>query len=198
MSANLYVMEAANLFVGDNDAAGSGAGDQTAEGAAGGSLHLVLTELKLPTLEHNFTDHLAGGAPIAYEVDTYIQRMELTFNLAGWQPDVLQVMASSRIQLQHFNAYGVIRERRTGTALRARAKLWGKLGRANPQAWRRGAVMEHEYSIRSINHYELYMETVRGVETKIYYWDWFLNQFLVGTEDINADTNAILMIPTAP
>ena len=50
-------------------------------------------------------------------------------------------------------------------------------------------MQQHEYSIKSIVHYELYF----GSE-EIYYWDMFTNEFRVGGVDINFDTNRILRI----
>lgn len=103
---NVFVMEAANLFCGDHDPTSSN--------------HLLLQELKLPALEENYSDHAAGGAPIAIEVDTHINRLEATFNLAGWNPFVMTLIGESRRERQVFTAYGVIRDRRLGDAIEAK------------------------------------------------------------------------------
>jgi Bacteriophage tail tube protein len=179
MPSNVYVMEACNLFCGDVDPSLS--------------QHLTLSELKLPGLEENYVDHVAGGAPLAIEIDTHINRLEATFNLAGWQPEVMTMIGASRQGAQTFTAYGVIRDRRSGKALESKAIMGGRLGRVNPANWRRGDLQHHEYSIRGLTHYELYMD---GEE--IYNWDFFLNQRRIGGIDLNLDINTILRIPSAP
>jgi P2 family phage contractile tail tube protein len=179
MPNSVYVMEAANLFCGDADPSRSN--------------HLTITDLKLPTLEENYVDHVPGGAPVAMEIDTHINRLEATFNLAGWSPEVMVMIGNSERANQVFTAYGVIRDRRTGIAMEGKAILGGRLGRVNPQSWRRGDLQHHEYSIRSIVHYELYLD---GGE--IYSWDFFLNQRRIGGVDLNFDINRILRIPITP
>lgn len=191
MPANVYVMEAANLIV----------GDAGAENAPGISTHLTLAELKLPGMEENYVDFLPGGAPVAIEVPTHYNRLEGSFNLNGWQPEIMGVLARSDITLQRFNAYGLIRNRLDGQASRALAIMWGRLGRVNPTAYRKGDLMAFEFSIRSITHYELYMAQGPGVEmTQIYYWDFFTSEFYVTGPDgvpvnVNADLINILAIP---
>ena len=179
---NLFVWEQANLFC----------GDQTNDGTTADSQHLRLRELKLPTIEEQYVSHMPGGAMVGYEVDTHIKEMEATFTLAGWQPEVMTMIGQSNVLLQRFTAYGVIRDRRQGIALAAKAIMWGRLGRVAPSQWRKGDLYNHEYSIRSINHYELWMDG-----TQLYLWDFFLNQFQVGGIDVMADINQILAIPVA-
>ena len=72
--ATLYVMEAANIFAGDHDPSASN--------------HISIQTLKLPGLENNYVDHAPGGSPMAIEIDTHLNRLEATFNLAGWTPHV--------------------------------------------------------------------------------------------------------------
>jgi len=129
MANTVYIMESANLFCGDHDPSASN--------------HLVLQELKLPGLEENFVDHAAGGAPLAIEVDTRIQRLEATFNLAGWQPQVMSLLGQSNRMRQTFTAYGLVRDRRSGEALEAKSIMEGRLGRVNPTNFRKGDLMSH-------------------------------------------------------
>jgi P2 family phage contractile tail tube protein len=173
---SLFIMEAANLFCGD--------------GASGN--HLSLVNLKLPGLELNFADHNAGGAPVGIEIDTHINKLESTFNLAGWKPDVMKLMGTWQDGLRHFTAYGAIRDRETGKLQKATAVMWGQLGRANPTEFSRGNVQAHEYSIRGITRYLLSMGDV-----SIYDWDFFANKRIVGGVDLNAELNSILSISSA-
>ena len=178
MANTIYVMEAANLFAGDHDPTASN--------------HLTLAQLQLPALEENYADHVAGGAPIGIEVDTHINRLEAGFNLTGWQPHVMKLIGTSARERQVFTAYGVIRDRKTGAALEAMAILRGRLGRVAPTAFRRGDLQQHEYAIRGVVHYELYMD---GEE--IYNWDFFTNTRRIDGEDLNLDMNRILRIPAS-
>lgn len=193
MPIAVYTMEAANLIVG-----GSGT-----DAAPGKSTHLVLAELKLPGMEENYVDFLPGGAPVAIEINTHINRLEASFNLNGWQPEVMGVLASSDYDQQIFTAYGLIRNRVDGTASRALAIMWGRLGRVNPTAFRRGDLMVYEFAIRGITHYELYMAPNANVDAlnyPIYNWDFFESRFEVTdmngqVQNINEDLLTILAIP---
>jgi uncharacterized protein len=178
MASTLYVMEAANIFCGDADPSLSH--------------HLDIRNVKLPELVENFVDHAPGGAPWAIEIDTHINRLEATFDLAGWDANVMSILASWSLPNRNFTVWGVIRDRQSGTPLEGQAIIQGRLGRVNPQPWRRGELQHHEYSIRSITGYQLTLNQVQ-----IYNWNFFTNQLVIGGVDMNADTNTILKIPAA-
>ncbi len=194
MGNSLFTMESVNLICGDT-------GDRAQPGE---TTHLEIRELKLPALEENYMDHAAGGAPIAIEIDSHVNRLECTFVLAGWNPYVMTMMGRSLRELQHYTAYGVIRDRRTGFALKGMAVLWGRLGRVNPTNFRKGDLHGFEYSIRNITHYELLLATgptAQGTDgltamSEIYYWDFFEPAFRVDGIDIKAEENLILGIPS--
>lgn len=178
MTANVFVMEAANLFCGDIDPSGSN--------------HLSLSELQLPGMEENMVDHMPGGAPVAIEIDTHINKLVATFNLAGWTPKVMTMIGLSTAASQTFTAYGGIRDRRTSKLLEAKAIIGGRLSKVHPAAWNRGNLQHHEYAIGSITHYELHMD---GDE--LWKWDFWLNERIIGGVDVNADLNSILRIPVS-
>lgn len=186
MAASLYTMESCNMVCGDT-------GDATAPGI---STHLEISELKLPALEENYVDHQPGGAPIAIEVPMFINRLEATFNLAGWNPGVMSMIGQSARAMQRFTAYGLIRDRRTGVGLQSVAIFEARLGRVNPTAFKKGDMMSHEYSLRSIVHYELYMQNLPdSAPEEIYFWDFFTSTRRIGSVDLNDDLNRILAIP---
>ena len=180
--ATVFIMEAANLFAGDGE-----------QGTAQ-SNHLQLTEVKLPGLEENFADHVATGAPVAVEFDTHMLRLEVTFNLAGWQREVMTLIARSEKLLQHYTIYGLIRDRRSGEAQEAIAVLEGRLGRVNPTNFRSGDLQQLEYSIRNITAYSL--EWPKG--NIIYDWDYFASIRMIGGIDVDEDMRTILRIPPGP
>lgn len=175
MPNSIITMEKANMFCG------------AAPSDTNVSNHLIITELKLPAMDEQYTDHRPGGAAVAIEIDTIIARLECTFALVGLTPQVMGLVGSWQQSQNLFYAYGVLRDRQTGEALQAIALLKGRLGRSDPQNWQRGNVLHTQYSIRGITHYEL---NIAGEQ--IYFWDFFSNQFIVRSVDRNADTNNLL------
>jgi phage tail tube protein FII len=159
-------------------------------------------ELKLPGMERAYMDILSGGAPLGIEASTHFNKLESTFNLAGWSPNVQKMLGliepTPNLPYQTFTAYGLVRNKRSNTASQAKAIMWGELSRMNPTAFRKGDIFHHEYAIRSIVHYELYIagEGVAGdVQDEIIYWDHFASEFRIGGKDINRDYVMMLQIP---
>jgi uncharacterized protein len=185
-NATIYVMESANLICGDT----------RGSSAPGISTHLVLQELKLPGLEENYVDHAPGGASIAIEIPTHMNKLESTFNLAGWDPALMSYIGQNDPYYQRFTAYGLIRDRRTSKALQAMAIMEGRLGRVNPTAFSMGNLMAHEYSIKSIVSYQLYMQlSENGQLDEIYDWDFFTSKRRIGGVETNRDMITMLAIP---
>ena len=175
--STIYVMEAANLFAGDHDPTAS--------------KHLTLAELKLPTLQEMYQDHHAGGSRVQIEVAVGIQKLEPTFKLAGWDPELLTRFGLGTRDARVFTAYGVVRDKRTGVAYEAKAVIEGRLGKIEPEAFKRGELMGHDYSINEVMHYELWF----GEKEKLF-WDFFSGDWrLDGTSQID-DERRILRIPT--
>jgi P2 family phage contractile tail tube protein len=174
--SNLFIMEAANLYCGDDDPSDS--------------KHLSLGSLKLPVLQRKYQDHHGGGARVAVEVDVGIEKLEATFSLAGWDPNVLvQFGIGSRNRLP-YTAYGVIRNKKTGRAIEAKAVMEGQLGKVESDAFQRGELQNHEYMINGIMHYRLYFD---GDEK--FYWDFFTGELRIDGQSDNADERRILRIP---
>lgn len=176
--ATIYVMEAANLFAGSADPTKS--------------KHLTLQELKLPALQASYQEHMAGGAPVQIEIETGIQKLEPTFKLLGWDPDVLiQFGLGSQIK-NTFTAYGVIVDRRTGRKIEAKAVIEGRLGKVEADTFKRGDLQTHDYAINEVTHYELFFDN-----TEKFYWDFFTNIVRVNGISQNDNANAILRIAQA-
>lgn len=175
MSNTLLVMEGANIFCGSSDPEASN--------------HLGLQELKLPSLEENFVDHVPGGGTVALRIDTHINPLEATFNLAGWTPQVQGLLRRWSTSAQHFYAYGALRDRKTGKVSRAYAEIWGRLARTNPTNFKRGDLMAHEYQINGITHYELYIDA-----RAMFRWDFFENTLVIDNVDVAREVNVALSI----
>ena len=72
-----------------------------------------------------------------------------------------------------------------------RAVIEGRLGKIEPEAFKRGELMGHDYSINEVMHYELWF----GEKEKLF-WDFFSGDWrLDGTSQID-DERRILRIPT--
>lgn len=176
MPAAFYVMEAVNLFAGDHDPSNS--------------RHLTLDELKLPDLQEMFQDHTPGGAPVQVEIGMgVIQKLEPTFKLKGFDPDLLVQFGLGSKRLIRFTGYGVMRNLKTGEAIQSVATIEGRLGRIAPDAQKRGELNGHEYAINQVMHYEL---EFGGRE--LFAFDFLTNMLRVGGVDQMAETNRMLGI----
>lgn len=175
----LLTMEAANIFCGVQ-----------APDNINNSNHLRLTDVKLPGMDEQYVDHRAAGAPVAIEIDTVFARLECTFTLAGWTEQVEELVASWGIDVNQYWIFGALRDRVTGDVYQATAAIYGRLGRADPQLWRRGDIAHWAYAIRGITKYKLSV----GNDAPIYDWDYYASRFFVGGNDRIAQINAAIGI----
>ena len=173
--STIYVMEAANLFCGDHDPTAS--------------KHLTLAELKLPPLQEMYQDHHAGGSQVQIEVAVGIQKLEPTFKRRGGAPDRVPQRGLGGSRQKVFTAYGVIRDKRTGTALEAKAIIEGRLGKIEPDAFQRGELQGHEYAINEVMHYELWFN-----EKEKLLWDFFSTEWRLDGVSQNDDERRILRV----
>lgn len=156
-------MNEANLYAGsDVDAA---------------SLHLEIVNLKLPGWVETYIDHHPGGAPVSIEVDVSYNKLEATFQLLGWNPGVADLVGAWQTSQTSFYAYGLIRDRSTGVASQAAAKIIGRLGTADPQPFQKGDNMVWNYAIKGIIYYSL---NLAGKQMAL--WDFLNNTFQIGTD----------------
>lgn len=174
--STLYILNAANLYVGDHDPTNS--------------KHLSIQELKLPDLQEIFQDHHAGGARVQIEVEVGVAKLEPSFKLAGFDPAVMAEFGlGSRIK-NVFTAYGEIIDRRSGKSIELKAIMEGRLGKVAPDAFQRGELVGNEYAINECTHYEVWWN---GSEKLL--WDFWTNEWRVDGVDQNAASNRILRIP---
>jgi P2 family phage contractile tail tube protein len=156
LGTGILTLEAANLFC----------------GSSGTSNHLRLLDVRLADLEEEYLDHRAGGAPVGIEIDVQINKLLCEFTLAGWTPEVASMISAWITDMNQFWIFGALRQRNTinGDVLKATAKIYGRLGKADPTNWQRGSVHHWSYAIRGIIQYRL---DVDG--TVIFDWDFFQN-----------------------
>ena len=174
--STIYNLEAVNLYCGDFDPTKS--------------KHLTITEMKLPLLEEIYVDHHPGGSPVAMEFAVGVSKLSSTFTLNGFDPHLLvQFGLGSRVR-NIFTAYGVMRDKRSGRAIEAKAVLEGRLGKADQSAFQRGEITSVEYMIGEIFHYELHFDGSEKI-----YWDPLTSIWRVDGVDQYAVENRILRIP---
>jgi hypothetical protein len=166
----ILTLEAANLYCGKEPS------------DASVSNHLTLTDVKIPGLDEQYVDHRPGGAPVSIEIDTMIAKPECTFVLMGIVPQVTNMAFSWGATDNTFYIYGAVRDRQQGFIDQVRAILKGRLGRTDPQAWRRGSVLNWNFAIKGIVQYQLYLG-----QQELIYWDFFTNVRRIGGFDQNAE-----------
>lgn len=175
MAADLLYMDAANLFVGD-------------ENPTDGK-HLSMEEVQLAALEGVFQDHSPGGSDFGVEIQVGNAKLSPTFKLKGFDPQVLAQFGLGSKRRIPYTVRGVLKSQRTGEEKELKAVYQGRLGKAAPEAWKRGELTGNEYTINEVVHYELY---IAGQE--IYFWDFFTSTWRVNGVDENAGSKSILGI----
>ena len=175
--SNFYVLEAVNLFCGDDDPTKS--------------KYLTLTSLQLPTMEEVMADHMPGGGVAGLSIGMgVLTALEAGFNLNGTDPHMLSLFGLGTDGRQTFTAYGVLRDKKTSEEIEVKSVMHALLGTVTPAEFTRGELQGYEYALREITHYESHFD---GVEK--HYMDYFTNQWRVDGVSKFKKRNAILRIP---
>jgi phage tail tube protein FII len=172
----LLIQEAANLYVGDD--------------TPNANKRNNLTSLKLPTLEEISASHHAGGAIGEIEVGGLgLRALQLTFKLAGHDPQVQSQFGLGQRGRQPFTTYGLIRDKGiSNRAIEVKAIAWGRLGRIEGDEFTRGdSLLGHDHMVHEILRYGVWFD---GAEK--YYYDWETGTWRVDGVDQNADERSIL------
>jgi P2 family phage contractile tail tube protein len=141
------------------------------------SNHLILSELRLPTMEIQYVDHRAGGAPVAVEIDVVMTRMELEFEVIGITPQIMALLRNLELAKHDFFAYGNLRDYNSGQTTGLYAYFHGQLAKVTPSAFRKGEIYHTRYQVRGLMRYSLYLGEN---QVPIYDWDFFNNVFQTG------------------
>src|ERR1017187_4656700 len=138
--AALYIQEAVNLMVSDS-------GDN--------SKHLSLISIKLPALEEMVQKHHAGGAMGEISVGGLgIKELVVTFKMVGWDPQTLSQFGLGATNMVPYTVYGLVRNKDGNAPVEVKAVVKGRLVKADPSDFKRGNLLEHDYAINEILHYE--------------------------------------------
>lgn len=156
--ADLLLMEAANLFIGDeNPEAGK---------------HLKITNLTLPTLEFDSVDHRGGGASM--EVGwgmNVIKKLEMSFKLAGFDEEAYAAAGIGSNAPRTFTARGMLRRKSDGKGFNAVATVKACMGKIAPDGFDRSNVFGHDHSLVEITRYRLIVGDVEW-----FYVDYFTTE----------------------
>jgi len=171
----MFVMEAVNLFCGDDDPTQS--------------KHLTIASLKLPDLAETFAAHGPGGGRVGIEVPVGIEALSAPFKLNGFDAALMTQFGLGVRNAMNYTAYGAIKDKRTGRTIESKALMEGRLGSITGDAFERGSLQGFDYEIKAITHYELHFD---GAEK--FYFDFFTNAWRVDGVDQNGDMNRILRI----
>ncbi len=175
--ANIYLVEAANLFCGDHD--------------PGASNHLTLEDIKLPDLEQKSIGHEPGGGVMGVEFTTTIMgALSVTFKLKGIDPKRLALFGLGSTMRRNFTAYMVIREKRSNQQIEGKAIIEGVISKISGSGFKRGEGMDHDYEIKEITSYKLFIDN-----DEVYNIDYWTNRWSVGGVSQVNDMNRILRIP---
>lgn len=172
----LIINEAFNLFVGDD--------------GPNNSKHLNIQGLQLPTLEEKTADHLPGGAIGEIGIGGLgLSKLECTFKLAGYDPQVMSQFGLGSRQGLPYTFYGAMRDKQGGRVIEVKSVMQGRLVRLATDELRRGDPTGHDHSITEILRYTLWFD---GKEK--YFYDFFTTDWRVDGVTQNADVRNILRI----
>lgn len=175
MASTIYHMDAANLFVGDDDPTNS--------------QFLVLKNIKLPNLEEVKKEHFGGGAIGKLSMGMgAIEALALTFNLEGFTPDVLSRFMSPVGRLK-YTLRGNIRDLKELTDIEVKAVLEGRMTKAELSEFDHEKGIDSAYEITEVIHYALYF----GQQEKLFY-NLFTSRLRVNGVDVTRQRNINLGI----
>lgn len=176
MANTLLILEAANLYMGDDDPQNS--------------KHLTLDEISLPDLQAVYAAHHPGGSFVEMEIEVGVSKLVASFKLKGWDPQALGQFGLGSKKNNVYTVYGMLRDKIDGSAKQVKAIMRARLGGARPDGWSRGQLQGFQYQLSELTHYQLHVDN-----SEVFYWDWAANIFRTGGQDQNADLNRILRIP---
>ena len=156
------------------------------------SKHLILKGLKVPTLEELTAEHHAGGAFMGIEVGGLgLKPLSSSFKSAGWDDQTLSQFGINGRSSYPFTAYGLARTKQGNQPVRTKAVTFGRLTKVEIPEMKRGDILEPDYEIKEILHYELWYS-----DKPKYYFDWATGRYEIDGVPQNQDELTALAIPT--
>lgn len=174
--ALLYIQEGFNLYVGDN--------------GPDNNKKLNLESVKLPDLEEMTQEFYAGGAIGQISIGGMgLKALEASFKQKGWDPQTMAKFGIGRVNQEPFTVYGLVRDKNGNAPMQVKAVIRGRLTKIAPDELKRGDLFGHDYAIREILHYELYLNKLEK-----YFYDFAGSDWRVDGVDQFADERAMLAL----
>jgi phage tail tube protein FII len=174
--AQVYILEAANLFCGSDDPSSS--------------KHLTLRDLKLPLLEEKTVEFHPAGSMFAVSIGALgFNALTCSFRLIGFDPDMLRLFGLSSVLTRRYTAYGVVRDKISGAPKQVKAIMDGRLQRHEPDAFNRGELKGDAYVISEMMHYELWFD-----RTEEFFFDFPTVSWRVGGVDQNDERQLLGLV----
>lgn len=141
----IFNLDAANLFIGDED--------------PNDSQFLTLKDVTLPSLNESTRSHMPAGGAMAIEIgNRQIDAFQMSFNLDGFNPDVITRFMPTAPNRIKYTIRGNMRDLRAGTDIECRAVVEGRMTQASMGAFSKDGGVQSEYQISEIVMYELYFD----------------------------------------
>lgn len=171
---SLFIQEAVTLFVGDD--------------GPDNDKRLILTSVKLPTLEEKSQTHFAGGAIGEIEIAGLgLNPLEITFALKGYDPQSMSQFGLGQRRKQNYTIYGAIRDLKGDAPVELKVVLQGRMTRLEGDDLQRGELVGHSHTIKEILRYQCFWN---GAEK--YFYDFWNSAWRVDGVSQNADIRNIL------
>lgn len=177
MANDIFVWEAANIFLGDDD--------------PGATNHLTLLSVQLPVFAQTMISYSPGGAVVAMQFPTtMLMEQNISFKLAGSDPDRLTKIGLGTSARQNFTVYGSVRAKRDNKLIQFRAVAHGVITSIGRSEFSRGSGTDLDFQISSIDRYKEYHDN-----REIYVLDFWESEFRVNGVSQTAEQNRALAIP---
>jgi len=159
-------MDAANLFVGDEDPTKS--------------QFLRIKNVKIPSLEEMTTEHTGGGAMASVELGLgTMNALTLGFELQGFNPDVMNSFMNAGGGRKKYTVRGNIKNARTHADIELKAIIDGRMVKADFGQYEKSSPSDTTYEIKEIMFYQLmYAQQER------FYFDYFAGPSGVRIDEI--------------
>lgn len=154
MANTLYIMDAAALFLGDEDPTDAEI--------------ITIKSVKIPALKEKTKAHMGGGATMEVNLGMRaLDPLEFSFKLEGVNEKAMgQLMpVSGRLK---YTVRGNIRDIKTGDDIGIRAIVDGRMTSYEPGEFSRDQGMESDYMFAEIMGYQLFVNDVEK-----FYFDYF-------------------------
>ena len=144
----------------------------------------------LPHLKEKSVDHLAGGSIGSIMVGNLgLEALELSFKLAGVDPQTAALFGLGEAGAKMFTLYRVIRDKMNGRAIESKIRVRGRLTELSEADFSRGKMGEQDHKITEVTFYERYED---GAE--LHWYDWSVSDWRVKGVRRFATESAILRI----